>query len=359
MLQKYKKTLIWSSVAVLLPMLWGTLLWKFLPEAMQSHWGFSGQADGTAGRGWVVYGLPVLLLATHWFCFLFTARDPGNQGRNEKPVKLVLWLLPVLSNFTCGMICLLALGWRASVTGVTLALLGVLLLAVGNYLPKCRQNDTIGIKVPWVYTSPENWNATHRFGGRLWFLGGLAMLLLAFIPAEVGIWVGGCLLAALIFLPVGYSYRIYRRQKKAGEPLEPLPKATGKKLWWSLGALLLVLALVAVLLFTGELTYRFADSTFTVEASFYEDLTVPYAAVESVEYRAGNVPGFRNSGFGSFRLLMGQFESQELGTYTRYTYYRPEACVILRVEGKTLVLSGRDEAQTRLLYEALLQRIPK
>lgn len=59
---------------------------------------------------------------------------------------------------------------------------------------------------------------------------------------------------------------------------------------------------------------------------------------------------------GSFRLLLGTFENAEFGTYTRYTYYRPEACVILSVNEKTLVLSGSSADSTRTLYDTLVAK---
>ena len=55
-----------------------------------------------------------------------------------------------------------------------------------------------------------------------------------------------------------------------------------------------------------------------------------------------------NADFGIYAVL-----PEEFGTYTRYTYYRPEACVILSSNGKTLVLSGSSAESTRSLYDTL------
>ena len=47
---------------------------------------------------------------------------------------------------------------------------------------------------------------------------------------------------------------------------------------------------VAVTLrFTGNLHYRFDSDSFTVEASYFDDLTVKYDAIDGIEYREGNV----------------------------------------------------------------------
>ena len=61
-------------------------------------------------------------------------------------------------------------------------------------------------------------------------------------------------------------------------------------------------------------------------------------------------------GVGSFRLLLGSFENEEFGNYTRYTYYNPEACVVMKVNGKTLVLSGKDAEETQAIYSQLVER---
>ena len=64
---------------------------------------------------------------------------------------------------------------------------------------------------------------------------------------------------------------------------------------------LLVTALIlvgcAVLCFTGKIEVAYGETAFTVEASYYQDLTVEYAAVDHVEFREEDVPGRRQFGF--------------------------------------------------------------
>ena len=38
---------------------------------------------------------------------------------------------------------------------------GLLFMIIGNYLPKVKQNNTIGIRVVWTLQDEENWSATH------------------------------------------------------------------------------------------------------------------------------------------------------------------------------------------------------
>lgn len=44
----------------------------------------------------------------------------------------------------------------------------LLFIVIGNYLPKIKQNNTIGIRIVWTLQDEENLNATHSFSGRIW-----------------------------------------------------------------------------------------------------------------------------------------------------------------------------------------------
>ena len=53
----------------------------------------------------------------------------------------------------------------------------LLFIVIGNYLPKIRQNNTIGIRIVWTLQDEENWNATHSFSGRIWGTSGILCML--------------------------------------------------------------------------------------------------------------------------------------------------------------------------------------
>lgn len=358
MIRKHKKTLILSSLVTLLPILVGLILWDKLPERFTTHWGIDGQPDGWSSLPFAVFFPPLILLAGQWLCVWVTAKDPGNKDRNEKPLGLVLWIIPILSNLCCGLMYALALGAEFPVPSIMVAALGLMFVVIGNYLPKCRMNSTLGIKVPWAYTSQENWNATHRFGGRLWVIGGLLIMLCGLLPSQWSVWVMLISILFLAFVPMVYSYLYYRRQKEQGDALVPFPPMFSKKNGRLTALLLCLLVLLLLLiLFSGDIRVNFGEESFTIEASFYDDLTVDYSVIESVEYRDGNVSGTRTAGFGSLHLLLGYFENEEFGTYTRYTYYKPEACVVVTANGKTLVLSGKTAAETEAIARELAARI--
>ena len=96
MLRNHKWTSILSSAAILLPILVGLLLWDQLPAQMVTHWGADGTPDGTGSRAFAVWGIPLILLAVHWFCLLFTAKDPASKKISRHALGIVFWICPHL-----------------------------------------------------------------------------------------------------------------------------------------------------------------------------------------------------------------------------------------------------------------------
>lgn len=220
----YRKAHIVTSLVTLLPILWGLLLWNRLPMALTTHWNAYGQADRTSSRDFVVFGMPLILLAFQWFSIIATALDSKNRNKNRKPLTLMLWVIPVLSNVVVGMMYAVSLGKQISPVGVILVFVGILLAAIGNYLPKCKQNSTLGLRNYWTLRSEENWNATHRFAGKVWVAGGLIMLLLAFLPNTVQCWAMLTDILGLIALTSLYSYRYSRREKAEEKAVTETPE---------------------------------------------------------------------------------------------------------------------------------------
>lgn len=361
MFRKYKKQLIISSIVTLLPIVFGLILWNKFPDTFATHWGADGQADGYSSKAFGIFFTPLFLLGMHLFCVWIT--DLTNRGNDQDPkvMNLVFCLMPILSLMTNGMIYTIAMGKIWDMNALMPVFMGVLFTLVGNYLPKCRQNTTMGIKVVWTLNNEENWNATHRFAGKLWVAAGLLTVFSAFLPMKIGYPI---MFVALLGAGLGatlYSYLYYRKQLQAGtiEPikelqLDPVTKKVAK------GARILIIALligVGCIMFSGSIEYEFQDEKLVMDATFYAPVNLRYDTIENIELREGNVDGTRVGGFGSFRLLLGFFENEEFGTYNRYTYYNPECCIVVTAKGKTLVFSGANTEETKELYNSLLERM--
>ena len=214
MWKENKKTMILTSILILLPILAGIVLWNQLPDQVATHFGYGGEADGWSSKAFAVFGLPALLLAIHLLCTYVTGTDPKYDRYPEKMKKIVLWICPVVSCIGAYTTYANALGKDLSNMGSwVMLILGVVFVVVGNYLPKVKQNYYLGIKLPWTYASEENWNKTHRLGGKVWVVGGILFIINAFLNVKgLEIVLG----AAMILIPTVYSY-LYSRKENPKE----------------------------------------------------------------------------------------------------------------------------------------------
>ena len=214
MLKKNKWGLLISSLVILVPMAVGLLLWERLPEQVPIHWNAAGEVDGWSGKAQAVFVMPGFLVAIHWLCVLVTGLDPKNKDKNDKAKSLMLWIIPALSLLVCGMMYATALGREVNVELLMPCFLGVLFLVIGNYIPKCSRNSTIGIKLPWTLHSDENWYATHRLAGKIWIAGSLCVIGTVFLPAPASVFVMLAVLAVMVLVPTFYSYWFYKNKEQ-------------------------------------------------------------------------------------------------------------------------------------------------
>lgn len=360
-MMKNKKILLLTSVMLLLPIIVGVFLWGQLPEKMPTHWGFSGQIDGWSGKAFAVFGTPILLLMFHWITAALVFLDARNREQSEQAINLVFFIFPVLSWISSGMIYAASMGIEMNMTTWMEVLLGVLFLIMGNYFPKMKRNYTMGIRVPWTVSNEENWVKTHRFGGKVWVAGGLVMLMSAFLPADISVSVLIAAIVVIAVVPIAYSYLYYRKQTKNNSfhVDDPMMQQKKTRIWWfvTLGIGVLVLVFVGVMLFTGDITVEYSDTAMTLQADYWPDASISYDDIQALEYREQDVHGIRTNGFGSPRLLMGTFRNDEFGTYTRYSYTKCTSAVVLELQNEVLVVSGKDEAATRQIYETLLEHV--
>ena len=211
MLKKNKFAILLSCLVTLLPMLVGLLLWDRLPDLVPMHWNFAGEVDGWGSKGQLVFFLPLFLLAMHLICVFVPRLDPKFADSSEKSHLLVIWICPFITLMICTLVYAAALGVALSMEVLLPLILGGIFLVVGNFLPKCKQNYSVGIKLPWTLHDEANWNATHRFGGWVWVAGG-ALIMATSVLGSLALMLGLCLVMALA--PTVYSYLYYRKHKK-------------------------------------------------------------------------------------------------------------------------------------------------
>ena len=208
MIKQNKKLFIITSAITILPIFAGLVLWNQLPEQMPMHWNIAGEVDGWASKPMVVCGMPLLLLLLQWLGIFIMRNDPKRYNHAGKALYLGYWIIPVLSIVLEVLTCTAAMGYPVRVELFLTIFMGILFIIIGNYLPKCRQNYTIGIKLPWTLHSEENWNRTHRLAGWIWVAGGFVILVSGFLNV---LWLTIAATALMVLIPVIYSLILHRK----------------------------------------------------------------------------------------------------------------------------------------------------
>jgi uncharacterized membrane protein len=204
-------TALATSIVCLLPIIPGILLWDQLPEQLIMHWNAAGEPDGYAPKAIGVFGLPLLMCGINLFVQFGLQTDPKIQNASKTLVLLAKWFVPILTLIVMPITLFASMGVDIPIMIIIPLLIGVVFIAIGNYLPKSKQSYTVGIRLPWTLNSEENWNRTHHLAGYLWILGGVLMLLSAFLPAVWFLPVLIIIMILVVGIPFAYSYSLYRK----------------------------------------------------------------------------------------------------------------------------------------------------
>jgi uncharacterized membrane protein len=189
--------------------------WPQIPDGAQVpiHWGIDGRANGWAPK-W--QGLLLLPAMTGGIALVlaFAPRVDPRSGNIQRSAT-AYWAIAVAALVLMAVIhvaAVLAATGRSVNIGLIVSLaVGGLFVVVGNFLGKTRSSWIFGIRTPWTLSSELAWTRTHRLGGYLFTLLGVAVIAAALLaPGGVPAFLllGG--VVVLVPLLFAYSYLVWR-----------------------------------------------------------------------------------------------------------------------------------------------------
>lgn len=195
----------------LVPFIISIAFYSRLPEQVATHWRSDNQVNGYSSRNMAAFGIPAFMLFMAVIVNMIPVIDPKRENirRSRELMTIVRWFIVLLAVMVQLVIVLSAVGISINVSSVVSVPIALLVVVIGNYLPKCRQNYTLGIKLPWTLADEENWTRTHRLAGYVWTIGGILMIIMGFFRLEslyFAVFLG------IILIPSVYSYLIYRKK---------------------------------------------------------------------------------------------------------------------------------------------------
>jgi uncharacterized membrane protein len=186
------------------------------PEKVITHWDFAGRPNGWSGRGFAAFFFPALLAAMYVLFLVIPYLDPKKERYAEfaRAYNIFRHLIIAFLLIIYFIVSLANLGFQLDIGVLISVIVGALFIVIGNYLGKIKPNWFVGIRTPWTLSSETVWNKTHRFGGKVFMIGGLIMMITAIAPLS---WRLPLFIADIIVLLSGtvvYSYIAYLQEKK-------------------------------------------------------------------------------------------------------------------------------------------------
>lgn len=213
MKNKAGKYLYW--ILAVFPFILSAAFYRYLPEQVAVHWDAADNANGYASRPFAAFGLPAILLVLILLVNFRISADPQKQNIDRSPqIKFITkWFIVIIANAAQCVTIFKAMNDRLKISIFITVLVGFVIAVIGNYLPKCKYNYTIGIRLPWTLSNAENWRKTHRFAGFVWIIGGILIAVSAFFPFD---WLMIGTIVFMVAAPAAYSYFIYQKEKSGG-----------------------------------------------------------------------------------------------------------------------------------------------
>ena len=167
---KWKMFLLTAFVC-LLPVVFGVLMWDKLPDSMAIHFDINGVADNFASKGFVVFGIPLLMMLFQAIsCFAIDYKGDGNKS--EITAK---WILPCVTVVLYALTICYSLGFDVDMRVACAIVVGVILIVTGALIQKLDRINNHKIDAE---TAKKN----NKFSGIGAVISGILFIISAFLP---------------------------------------------------------------------------------------------------------------------------------------------------------------------------------
>lgn len=186
-----------------------------LPDRLPMQFGLDGGVNRYGSKLAVIVILGLLGTFFPFLMHLTRQIDPRsvNYGRFEGAYGMFRLAIGLVFDAVLVFIVLQGIGFVTDASTFAFALVGLLFIILGNYMPQVKDNYFLGIRTPWTLADSGVWRKTHRLSGMLWVAAGVMILAAAFLPSD---WTTAWVIAALVLalpVPLAYSFLAYRRLK--------------------------------------------------------------------------------------------------------------------------------------------------
>lgn len=216
---KKKKTVYF--ILMYLPIVVTLIALNYLPDRIPAHYGSDDQVTRYGSKyESLLYPIVTVFMGYFLLAMAKLAARQEEHGEDNRKVILATGIFVLLQfNVLNGYYIYTAVNRVENLSSVPLSqsqlvfgVLGVLMIVVGNIMPKTKMNSIVGVRTHWSRKNEVTWKKSQRMGGITFIAGGVIVIGICIalkgtpcLLAVLGV------LAVLIVIDIYLTYRIAKR----------------------------------------------------------------------------------------------------------------------------------------------------
>lgn len=212
----------WILCLIVLSVIITAVLMLFMPDQIPAHYNSAGVVD-RMGSKFESLIWPVL---TAFMGVFFLLMQKIGKTPSEKKIFYIVGVVMELFFIVLGVYFMAksiaydpsaaAADINADVTRIAAVAIGIVLIVLGNFMPKISRNKLFGLRTTWTLSSDIVWQKSNRLCGICGVVCGLLIVLAAVVlPSSAALIVCILLFAAWVIASVIGSYRYYKTEQNS------------------------------------------------------------------------------------------------------------------------------------------------
>ncbi|MCU9533354.1 SdpI family protein [Streptococcus sp. CSL10205-OR2] len=208
-IKKWFKLSLWLY---LVPLAVSLYYYPQLPSKIAIHYNVADQPDNFTDKFMALFVSIGFIFMIELFSYFVLSKDPRQNYQNKKLAIFLLLFMPLLSLILIIMMISYALNSCFNVLVILRISLSLLIIIIGNYLPKTKRNNSLGIRLPWTLANDNNWIKTHDFSAKMWVIGGILLLTISLFSLSNELFIA--LTIIILIAPIVYSFVLNKSNHK-------------------------------------------------------------------------------------------------------------------------------------------------
>lgn len=208
-------------ILMYLPLVVTLIALQYLPSKIPAHYGFDNQITRWGSKyEALLFPIATVLIGGFLLAMAKLGAKQEEHGKNNENVIIIGGILVlILFNTLNGYSLYTAFNKVENLSSVPLdiyqlifGIVGVLMIVVGNIMPKLRMNSIVGLRTHWSMKNEVTWKKCQRIGGISFIVGGIVIVGVCIamkgtlcLLSVLGIWI------ILIVIDVLFTYKISKK----------------------------------------------------------------------------------------------------------------------------------------------------